>query len=196
MNTTNADYFTFNVHNSIFLTGQTGSGKSYLVHELVKRFEKAYSSDEMKYAFFDLKQCEFGEALGTVKPEYLLFDIQVGGEQSFLKLEGLAELAVKRAHDNLTKPFIFVYLEECDMAVTEQGRFDKAVTTINENANAANMKFIYSTSRPSKDVISKQLLSSFDLILSGHIQEFDAEYLGVKYIPVFEANHDFQVSEL
>jgi len=59
MNITNADYFTFNAHNSTLLIGQTGSGKTYMVRKLVERYMKGYKPDELKFAFFDLKQVEF-----------------------------------------------------------------------------------------------------------------------------------------
>lgn len=190
MNITNADYFTFNVHNSIFLTGQTGSGKSHLVHQLIKQYEAAYKPGDMKYALFDLKQCEFRIDLGTVKPEYLLFDVQTWpNEQLFSKLEELADLSIERATKQTKMPFIFVYVEEDDLALADQSRFDKAIISINKNAKAANMKFIYSTSRPDKFSVSKELLKTFDLILTGPMYDSHVEYLGVldlKNIKKFE----------
>ena len=114
MNITNAEYFTFNAHNSLLLVGQTGSGKSYLVHQLVKRYESAYKPDEMKYAFFDLKQCEF--ILGyedSAKQEYLLFDVELGKTPNygFDRLDELVSLSIERAENNINKPFIFFYIE-------------------------------------------------------------------------------------
>ena len=53
------------------------------------------------------------------------------------------------------------------MACRDQNRFDNALITINQNAKKANMKLIYSTSSPRTDTVSKKLLNSFDLVLSG-----------------------------
>ena len=66
------------------------------------------------------------------------------------------------------------------MAMVNQERFSKSVMTINNNAKQANMKLIFSTSRPSPDVIPRPLLESFDLIIAGELSsDADYEYLGV-----------------
>jgi hypothetical protein len=44
------------------------------------------------------------------------------------------------------------------------------------------MKLIYSTSRPAPDVVSKELIASFDLIMTGQLaSEADAKHLGVSF---------------
>lgn len=96
-------------------------------------------------------------------------------------MEQLASLAKKRAEDGITQPLIFIYIEECDLAAQFPTRFQEAVKTINRYAKAANMKLIFSTSRPSPDIIPEDLRDSFDLILSGKLaSETDSEYLGVE----------------
>jgi len=195
MNVTNAEYFTFNAHNSLLLVGQTGSGKSYLVHQLVKRYESAYKPDEMKYAFFDLKCCEFNPSYEDgAKQEYLLFDVELGNAPNygFDRLDELVALSMERVKNNINKPFIFIYIEECDMSCRDQNRFDNALITINQNAKKANMKLIYSTSSPRPDTVSEKLLHSFDLILSGNREGYP-QYLGV---PNVELNRfEFAVTE-
>lgn len=59
MNITNSDYFTFNVHNSALIVGQTGTGKTEFVRSMLRRYEKAYTPEQMKYVIFDLKLVEF-----------------------------------------------------------------------------------------------------------------------------------------
>jgi DNA segregation ATPase FtsK/SpoIIIE-like protein len=71
MNMTNAEYFTFNVDNSLFITGQTGSGKSYLVHSLIDRLQSAQNPEEVKFVLFNFKQLEFTET----DPNFLLQDV-------------------------------------------------------------------------------------------------------------------------
>ncbi len=184
MNITNAEYFTFNAHNSLLLVGQSGSGKSHLVHELVKRYESAFKPGDMKYAIFDLKQCEFsvGNEDGA-KQEYLLFDVENGNTPSygFDRLEELAAFSKDRAENNIQKPFVFIYIEECDMACRDQKRFDKLVTVINKNAKKANMKLVYSTSSPRLDTVSNKLLKSFELVLIGNFSydNWLYEYFGI-----------------
>ena len=198
MNITNADYFTFNAHNSMLLIGQSGSGKSQLVHRLVKRYESAFKPDDMKYVIFDLKRCEFSVGYEDgAKQEYLLFDVELANapDYGFNRLEELAALSKNRVENNIQKPFIFIYIEECDMACRDQKRFDKLVTTINKNAKKANMKLIYSTSSPRPDTVSKELLESFDLVLAGRRTGGYDNYLGVPEEQPLLSDYSFIVVE-
>ncbi len=194
MNITNADYFTFNVHNSMLLIGQTGSGKSYLVHQLIKRFESAFKPEEMKYAIFDLKCIEFNITYEDgAKPEYLYCDVIEDPNVGFDKLDELANLSSERAAQDNPRPFIFIYIEECDMTMINQERFDKAVITINQNAKKANIKLIYSTSRACEATISKKILKSFDLILQGRCDFELPDYLGIHNAG--QDSYNFSVNE-
>lgn len=168
MNITNAEYFTFNAHNSLLLVGESCSGKTYLARRLVERYMQAKNPDELKFVFFDLKQVEFSDFMDEEeKRPYLLFDVQFGDEKSFDVLDQLADLSIERTQSNAQMPLIFIYIEECDMACQNQSRFDEALITINQNAKKANMKLIYSTSSPRPDTISKELVDSFNLVLIG-----------------------------
>lgn len=199
MNITNAEYFTFNAHNSLLLVGQTGSGKTYLVHKLVKRYMQAHKPDGLKFVFFDLKQVEFIDfSKDEDKRPYLLFEIQFGDAKSFDILDQLSDLSIERAKNNAQKPLVFIYIEECDMACKDQGRFDKALITINQNAKKANMKLIYSTSSPRLDTVSKELVDSFDLALIGSFSynHWLYEYLGIpKESRPTLSNYEFLVVE-
>lgn len=197
MNVTNTEYFTFNVHNSLLLVGQTGSGKTYLVRNLVERYKKAHKPDDLKFVFFDLKQVEFSDfSEDDDKKPYLLFDNQFGDEKSFDILDKLASLSIERANNNIHMPQIFIYIEECDMACTDQKRFDNALITINQNAKKANMKLIYSTSSPRPDTVSKELLNSFDLVLIGVFEytNWFYEYFGIPKMPDLN-EYEFAVIE-
>lgn len=182
MNTTNKDYFTFNVNNSALVVGQTGTGKTELVKAYMRRLEAGYTPRQMKYVLFDLKQCEFSTDFeeGT-KKEYLYIPVINWPDKGLDILEDLARLAVKRTEGLTHNPkLLFIYIEECDMAAIDQKRFDDSVITINKHAKQANMKLMYSTSRPSPDVVSKQLIESFELILSSTLAlNGDDKYLGV-----------------
>lgn len=176
MNITNKDYFTFSVDNSALIIGQTGSGKSEMVRKLIDMHQSAQSPDEVRFALFGLKQVEFN----NTDTDYLYCDVIKDPVIGLEKIDELAELSVERINNGITKPMLFIYVEECDMAAIDQKRFDKAVISINTNAKSSNMKLIYSTSRPSPDVVSKELIASFDLIITGHLaSEADAKHLGV-----------------
>lgn len=176
MNTTNRDYFTFNVDNSALVVGHTGSGKTEFVRQLIERLQEAQSTEEVKFVIFDMKVVEFSDT----NKDYLYCDVITDPDTGLVKLDELAELAIQCSESGTNKPQIFIYIEECDIAAVDQKRFNKAVITINNNALKANMKLIYSTSRPSPDVVSKELIESFDLILAGTLASTaDERYLGI-----------------
>jgi DNA segregation ATPase FtsK/SpoIIIE-like protein len=179
MNITNADYFTFNVDNSMFLVGQTNTGKSYLQAKLIGGLVKAHTPETLQFVLLDMTGYDYWD-LREKHKDFIQTDISFKSEDALQALEELAKLSDTRKGKSITKPQIFVCIEECDMAVLDQSRFDNAVSKINTNARQANMKLVFSTSRPSTDVISKSLLRSFDLIAAGHLaSKRDYKYLGV-----------------
>lgn len=197
MNKTNKDYFTFNVHNSALVVGQTGSGKTELVRQYIRRLEQAFTPEQMKYVIYDLKVVEFDPKWeGGAKEEYLYTSVRTGKPEDMDYLEELAELAEKRTAEESPQPMIFIYIEECDLAVQYPDRFHDAVMRINTNAKRANMKLIFSTSRPSSDIIPSDFRDSFDLILSGTLaSEADEKTMGVSGATSLPA-HEFIVKEL
>lgn len=166
---TTAEYFTFNVNNSAFITGQTGCGKSYLVEQLIRRYSKDKTKNDIQWAFFDFKQIDFDYLSKELRIEdQLLFPVIFSPEQAIEKLEEMARLSEERVKSHITNPLIFICIDECDAAVFDTERFSNALITINKNAKNANMKLLYDTSRPSPDdVIPKRLLDSFELVLLG-----------------------------
>ena len=167
MKMVNADTFKLSDTNSILLVGQTGSGKSYFVHKIIEKLENTYSSEELKYALFDLKYVEFRREGEDYKKAYLLFDVVADPNVALDQLDILSAVADDRVRLNDTKPKLFIYIEECDATVIDQQRFDKALININSKAKKANMILIYSTSRQDKSTISDNLLKSFDKVLAG-----------------------------
>ncbi len=182
MNVTNKDYFTFNVDNSMLLCGQTGTGKSVLQDKHIDEMVKAHDPATLQFVLFDMTQCDFWDLREKHKEYVMKYVTDMASDKPFELLDEMADLSEKRIMESVTKPLIFILIEECNMAATDQKRFDKAVITINKNAKRANMKLVYSTSRPAPDVVSKELIASFDLILTGQLaSEADAEHLGVPY---------------
>lgn len=179
MNITNADSFNLGSYNTIFLTGATGTGKSVLQDKLIERVVKENTPESLQFVVLDMTGVDFDELNTKYKSfvkKYLKFD----SEEGLSTLEKMAAISEKRVDSSSTKPMVFICIEECDMAVLDQARFDAALMKLNKNAKAANIKLIFSTSRPAPDVISKQLLDSFDVILAGELaSDADHEYLNI-----------------
>lgn len=178
----------------MLLIGQSGSGKSYLVHRLIDRYIQSRSPDELKLAIFDMKQVEFVTP-EDINPEYLLFDVVLDPTSGLDKLDELVEIAQKRVTENTFSPLIFVYIEENDMARVDLSRFEEALINLNHVANDANMKVIYSTSSPSPESVSDKLAESFELILSGNITNDDAARLEINKGVINLEKFSFSVKE-
>ena len=180
MYTTNADYFSFNVDNSILLVGQTRSGKSYLEDRYIEKLLKAYKPGELQFVFLDMTHLDFSDVTKNHQ-EYVR--VYSGDAVKSLEiLEELAELSEERIKSSQLSPLLFILIEECDIVMIGRDRFEEAVVKINTNAKLANMKLIYSTSRPGEAEIPKKMLKSFDLILAGRLSNNDRNYLGVPMI--------------
>lgn len=192
MNTTTAEYFTFNVDNSMLLVGQTGSGKSVLEDKLLTRIIAAHNPQTLQFVLIDMIGVDF-EDLRQNHQDLIQTDIKFESDKGLDKLDELAQLSDERIKNDDNQPQIFICIEECDLAVADQARFDKAVMTINKNAKAANLKLIYSTSRIGEQTISKQLMGSFDLILVGLLaSEETEEFIGVPHLK-YRENYTFFV---
>ncbi len=179
MNITNSTYFTFNVDNTMFLTGQTGSGKSVLQDKLIDGLVKGHTPETLQFVLLDMTSVDFDDLRENHK-EFIQKYVAINSDQGLGVLEDMAKLSQTRIDKSVTKPLIFICIEECDMAFVDPPRFENALLKINANAKQANMKLIFSTSRPAPDVISKKLMSSFDLIVAGQLaSDADHEYLGV-----------------
>ncbi len=192
MNITSSEYFTFNVDSSLLLVGQTGTGKSVLEDKYIERLLKSYTSDKLKFILLDMTGVDFYKLRDNHK-EYIQEDVQFDSDKGLDVLEATAQLAEDRATSNVKEPMIVLLIEECDMAAADQEHFDSLLIRINKVAPAANMKVIYSTSRPAPDVVSRKLLDSFDLILAGTLVEADYKYLGVEQ-PTIHEPYDFVVT--
>lgn len=163
----------------MFLTGQTGSGKSVLQDKLIDRLIKGHSPETLQFVLLDMTSVDFDDIRENHK-EFIQEYVSVDSDKGLDVLEDMAKLSQARINDSVTKPLIFICIEECDMAFIEPPRFESALLIINGNAKQANMKLIFSTSRPAPDVISKQLLDSFDLVVAGQLaSDADHEYLGI-----------------
>lgn len=158
----NADYAF-----SIFITGQTGSGKSYLAKQLLFNTAKAHSKEEVKFLIFDLKSVEFTQEGEDYPAGYLYMPIIKDVSAGFDVLQQITELAQKRSNNVEKYPALIIYIEECDIAIYDESRFHFLLNTLIINASSANICIIYSTSRPNEEAINFRTLGLFEKVLVG-----------------------------
>lgn len=192
MNVTTAEYFTFNAHNSLLLIGQTGCGKSVLEDKLIKLVVNGHTPRDLQFVLLDMTGVDFWY-LRETKPNYILADIKYLAEPSLAMLEYIADQSVSWAANQVSK-MTYILIEECDIAIIDQERFDNALIKLNRNAKAANIKIIYSTSCPAPNRVSGRLARSFDLILAGELQRIDRDRLELPVSRPLE-KYEFTVTE-
>ncbi|MCA9344500.1 hypothetical protein KC946_01565, partial [Candidatus Saccharibacteria bacterium] len=106
MNITNADYFTFNVDNTMFLTGQTGSGKSVLQDKLIEDLLKAHTPESLQFVILDMTAVDFPQFREKNK-QYVKKLVEIDSKEGLNVLEEMADLSEQRIKDSITKPLIF-----------------------------------------------------------------------------------------
>ena len=177
MNTTNADYYTFNTGNSLLLLGATSSGKSVLCEALFKRYIEAKKPDELRFVVLDMTGVD-AEILRDKHPEYIEELVDFDSDKAFEVLERCAEQA--KAGRPTEKSQLFIFIEECNLARVNQNRYEELITEITSHAESANIKLIYSTSVITPQTASERLREVFDVVLVGHQYDSEArQYLGV-----------------
>jgi energy-coupling factor transporter ATP-binding protein EcfA2 len=179
---------------SFLLVGQTGSGKSYFIHQMIGDLEAAYTPQDMKYALFDLKAVEFYTEGEDYNQKYLLFGVVTDPVIGIERLEYVSRIVDMRIRMKESKPFIFVYIEECDMAYTDNERFNKAIINIAQHGEEVNVQIAYSSSRlADKIAASDSVLGAFSARLIGQLaSDFDATRLGVQ-TPDVNSRYDFRL---
>ncbi|MCX6733037.1 MAG: DNA translocase FtsK [Candidatus Roizmanbacteria bacterium] len=144
-----------NIH-TIFLTGETGTGKSILHYHLYKQLAQHNKYTELGFVFMDMIRVEFGKWKGPYLHVPVIFEPKEA-------LECLVAISENPPKDKV----IIIHIEECDMmAQTDTGMFEKAWKKIQESKN---IYIIFSTSRPSPDVFTSALKKHTDMVISYHV---------------------------
>lgn len=168
------------------LCGQTGSGKSVLVDKILERYIAAHTPLTLQFILLDMTAGDFTDVRQHY-PEYIR-EYCTNASRGLTILE---EIANNSTDTDTSDQVLFICIEECDMSVADQARFDAAVIKINSCAVQSNIKLIYSTSRVARDTLSDKLKSSFDLLLIGQYDDIESyKFLGVS-VPEYLKNHEF-----
>lgn len=148
-----------NIH-TIFLTGETGTGKSILHYHLYKQLAQHNKYTELGFVFMDMIRVEFGKWKGPYLHTPVIFEPKEA-------LDYLVKISDNPPRDKT----IIIHIEECDMMMqTEPGKIEKAWKKIQESKN---IYIIFSTSRPSSDVFTPALKKHTDMVISYHVPSED-----------------------
>lgn len=154
------DFAQENLH-TILLIGATGSGKSIFHYTMYRNLMAQNTPSELGFVFIDNIRVEFV----SWKTKYIL-KLVTDHTEGLKTMEEFAELAAKRSRGEVdNSQAIFMHIEECDLKVVDADRFDAAWTKLKENKEKSNIYTIFSTSRPSVDVLTPAVLNNTDLIV-------------------------------
>ena len=144
-----------NIH-TIFLTGETGTGKSILHYHLYKQLAQHNKYTELGFVFMDMSRVEFGKWKGPYLHAPVIFEPKEA-------VDYLVAISENPPKDKT----IIIHIEECDMmAQTDPEKIEKAWKKIQESKN---IYIIFSTSRPSSDIFTPALKKHTDMVISYHV---------------------------
>lgn len=141
-----------NIH-FIILVGSTGSGKSVFHYHLYKQLAENNSPEDLGFIFFDMTRTDFS---GWESP--FVIDRTLDAEPALNKFEKLGKQG-----NPTNKKAVFVHIEEMNMLSVSATRFEDALENILKNKRDNNIYVVFSTSRPSADVLTPKIRSLVDL---------------------------------
>ena len=131
-------------------TGQTGSGKSHTLNNIIKGVEKSYSPGEMKILCIDIKR----SGLTPKKSKSYLYDeVICDATESLDKLK--KAFVDFSSQENKSK--LIILIDEVSDIMNSHG--DAFESILAEISNTQNISLVMTTSRPSNQVLTSKLLS-------------------------------------
>lgn len=156
----------------LLIGGQTGSGKSVLLHYLICSLVQLRSPEQVRFVLMDSKRVEFN---GYLKLPHLYSPVVHESEQGIAMLKQIeAEMdrrlalfaekgfcditAFKKGEEGANLPYLIVVVDElADFIVESDGTFETAATRIAAIGGAAGIHLVMATCRPDAKVLSSGL---------------------------------------
>lgn len=173
-------------HPHLFINGQTGTGKSNLMHVILTTLIRKHSPDELKLVLIDLKEgldftdyeevphllCPIIDRLEDV--ETILSKIEKLRIQRGYKIRGVGK-NIDQYNANVEQsrrmPRIVVLIDEYNSinsgAMTTRQRINALCTSLAEKARAVGIHLILGTQVPYGDVIPKTVRANISVTMTG-----------------------------
>jgi S-DNA-T family DNA segregation ATPase FtsK/SpoIIIE len=158
----------------LLIGGQTGSGKSIFIHNLILSLLLQYSDDEVRLLLIDPKAVEFNFYRGL--PQIL--EVVTNGEKAERKIREMCDemdnryamFAEKSCRDivsyneksNVKLPRIVVFIEElADLILSQGSEVIEDITRLVVKARACGIHIVLATQRPEAEFMTGKLRSNF-----------------------------------
>lgn len=165
--------------NTVLLIGETGTGKSKIAEDIYAQLKAKFPPAELGFLILDMTRVEF---LDWKNDPYLITPLIYKPQDAFEALE-----TVIKDH-NETKLTV-IHIEECDMVIVDRERFEELWRKASELTNVLT---VFSTSRPSKNVITPKVLEHTHLKIAFKLstQEQSKYILGFEGAECLEEHDD------
>ncbi len=140
----------------ICLAGQTGSGKSNMIHSFICSLLRRFNYKNLNLFLVDCKQVEFNYFYKNIP--HLFATVEHCAENDINIFDKLLAEIEKRKQQKIKKPYIFVAIDEfSDLAIQFPMQLEKIVEKIADLGSKIGVGLVMNTSRPSRDVITEKI---------------------------------------
>jgi DNA segregation ATPase FtsK/SpoIIIE-like protein len=145
--------------NLILLIGSTGSGKSVFHSNLYAQLLEQNTPEELSFVLIDNTRVDFYNF-----PESYLIKRCITQNEAMAELVNTREELNRRSvGENANSKAIFVHIEECDQFVQDPKATEEFFREFIQLKQDSNIFVVYSTSRPSENMLPTWLIDAADL---------------------------------
>lgn len=174
--TTTGKYKTFNLIDAphLLVAGSTGSGKSVLIHSIVKGLIDSVPEHAIKLVYVDPKRLEFQRYRGRPTTSALVtegVDAVDACEQLVMLMEQRYQLLAAASVSSISEywasgranmPYVVLVIDEwADLFLSEKKKIETPVIRLAQKARAAGIHIVLATQRPTAKVISGLVKANF-----------------------------------
>lgn len=168
------------------VAGQTGSGKSVFLHNVILSLLGQYGTDDLQMVLIDPKQVEFGFYDGVPQVESVISDSSIATRKirslcdemderyNVLKNNVVRDIASYNRLGKSKMPRIIVIVEElADLVLSQGDEVIKDITRLVVKARACGIHVILATQRPEARFFTGKLTSNFQCRVAFSVASVD-----------------------